>query len=118
MELDKLPIDSNITDSISQFIKENALNNLEAFTENQLNQWKNCPLNIAITGNSGVGKSTLINTIRSLRAYDKGAADVNVIECTQERTCYIHPDNENLKLWDLPGLDLYNFYEIDSLCFL
>jgi predicted GTPase len=100
MEVDNLPIDSN---SIAQFIKENGLNHLEEFTQNQLNQWKNCTLNIAVTGNSGVGKSTLINTIRSLRAYDHGAAAVNVIECTTEPTPYIHPENENLKLWDLPG---------------
>ncbi|CAF3379543.1 unnamed protein product [Rotaria sp. Silwood2] len=43
--------------------------------------------------------------MRSLRPYDPGAAAVNVVECTSLPTAYPHPENENLKFWDLPGFD-------------
>jgi hypothetical protein len=52
---------------------------------------------------SGVGKSTFINCLRGLEAEDEGAANVGVVETTNEPTPYEHPDFPNLKIWDLPG---------------
>jgi len=63
--------------------------------------------NICITGRSGVGKSTLINSLRGLMADDPEAAAVNEDECTanDKMTKYPHPKAKNLMLWDCPGSD-------------
>jgi predicted GTPase len=68
-----------------------------------LDAWKQHPLDIAVVGSSGVGKSTFINCFRGLEAEDEGAARVGVVETTSEPTPYEHPDFSNLKIWDLPG---------------
>ena len=44
--------------------------------ERKRDEWKNVPLNVAVIGNKGVGKSSFINAIRGLRADDEGAAAV------------------------------------------
>ena len=71
-----------------------------------LDSWKKLPLNIAVTGQSGSGKSTFINTVRGLAADDKGAANIGR---TEELHSYPHPDNPNLLLWDLPGVGTPKF---------
>jgi len=40
--------------------------------------WKSIPLNVAVIGNSGVGKSSFINAIRGLTADDEGGAVENI----------------------------------------
>jgi len=69
-------------------------------------------INWAILGDSGTGKSTLINTLRGLRAQDEGAAQVGVTETTAAPTHYALPDsgafasipNRDLyRIWDIPG---------------
>ena len=65
--------------------------------------WLTPGMNWAVCGSSGVGKSSLINKIRGLRANSPGAAPVGVVETTVKPTPYSFPDQPNLKLWDLPG---------------
>jgi len=72
--------------------------------ETKRDEWKNIPLNVAVIGNSGVGKSSFINAIRGLTADDEGAAAVGVRETTMEIRSFPHPDNPMMKFWDLPGL--------------
>jgi len=61
-------------------------------------------INVAVTGNAGVGKSSFINSARGLRATDPGAADVSPNETTMEPTGYDIPElPAAAKLWDLPG---------------
>jgi interferon gamma inducible protein 47 len=62
------------------------------------------PLNIAITGDSGTGKSTIINTLRGLRNNDPNAAQVGTVETTMTPTAYKHPNFPNVIFWDLPGV--------------
>ncbi|XP_012669840.2 interferon-inducible GTPase 1-like [Clupea harengus] len=61
-------------------------------------------LNIAVTGESGVGKSSFVNAIRGLQDTDEGAAPTGVTETTMEPTMYPHPTMPNVNLWDLPGV--------------
>ena len=70
----------------------------------QLSEWQGMLMNIAIIGPSGVGKSSLINALLGLNADDTGGAKVGSNETTIISECYRHPNNEQLKLWDLPGV--------------
>jgi len=58
--------------------------------EEKRDEWKNVPLNVAVIGNSGVGKSSFINAIRRLDADDEGAAAVGVTETTLQPRSYTH----------------------------
>ncbi|XP_060782167.1 interferon-inducible GTPase 5-like [Neoarius graeffei] len=66
-------------------------------------------LNIAITGESGSGKSTFINAFRGLGDEDEGSAETGVVETTTKATPYPHPKFPNVKLWDLPGIGTPRF---------
>jgi len=48
------------------------------FMEEKRDGWKSIPLNVAVTGNSGVGKSSFINAIRGLTADDEGGDVENI----------------------------------------
>jgi len=71
-------------------------------------EWKNIPLNVAVIGNSGVGKSSFINAIRRLTG-DDGAAEVGVKETTADIQSYGHLSNPLLKFWDLAGVGTDRF---------
>ncbi|XP_074927296.1 interferon-inducible GTPase 5-like [Chelonoidis abingdonii] len=66
-------------------------------------------LHIAVTGESGSGKSSFVNAIRGLRDDDEGAAATGVVETTTEPTPYPHPKHPNVTLWDLPGIGTPDF---------
>ena len=69
-------------------------------------------VHIAICGNSGSGKSSLINAFRGLRNFDPGAASAGVIETTMSVTRYPDPHDElphSRFLWfDVPGAGTLN----------
>ncbi|KAL6041189.1 hypothetical protein STEG23_022895 [Scotinomys teguina] len=67
------------------------------------------PINIAVTGESGAGKSSFINALRGVGHEDEGAAEVGVVETTMERNSYKHPRIKTLTLWDLPGIGTMKF---------
>uniref|UniRef100_A0A7S1WCU0 IRG-type G domain-containing protein n=1 Tax=Alexandrium catenella TaxID=2925 RepID=A0A7S1WCU0_ALECA len=60
-------------------------------------------VNIAIAGNSGVGKSLFVNTIRSVKPSDPTWAPVGVTETTQAPTWYEFPGESSVRLWDMEG---------------
>ncbi|CAI5781097.1 interferon-inducible GTPase 5-like [Podarcis lilfordi] len=61
-------------------------------------------LEIAVTGESGAGKSTFINALLGLSDGDPRAAATGVIETTAVPTSYSHPRLPSVLLWDLPGI--------------
>jgi len=80
------------------------------YLESKRDAWTDLPLDVAVIGNSGVGKSSFINTIRGLKdADEEGATDVDVKETTSDIQSYLHPNNPLLKFWDLPGVGTDRF---------
>ncbi|XP_007952463.1 T-cell-specific guanine nucleotide triphosphate-binding protein 2-like [Orycteropus afer afer] len=82
---------------------------------NALKDIKNAPLNIAVTGESGSGKSSFINALRGIGHEDEDAAPVGVVETTMERTPYLHSKLPNVTIWDLPGIGTTKFKPQDYL---
>ncbi|XP_018410108.1 PREDICTED: interferon-inducible GTPase 5-like [Nanorana parkeri] len=77
---------------------------------------ENAPLNIAVTGESGAGKSTFVNAIRGLDDdEEEGAAKTGVTETTMKPKAYPHPQYNNVKFWDLPGIGSPTFKPNDYL---
>ncbi|KAH3727200.1 hypothetical protein DPMN_053129 [Dreissena polymorpha] len=74
-----------------------------------MDEWKTCPIKIAISGSSGTGKSSFINAFRGLQDYDTDAAPVGTNETTMDPTVYRHPGYQNIELWDLPGVGTPTF---------
>ncbi|CAJ1443359.1 unnamed protein product, partial [Effrenium voratum] len=60
-------------------------------------------LNVAVVGNSGVGKSLLINKMRRLKPGSHGWAPTGVRETTMCPVPYSFPGIAKVVLWDLPG---------------
>ncbi len=85
------------------------LNNFRNHLEELLSEWKTHSIHIGVTGQSGVGKSTFINTIRGLQADDPQAAPVGVDETTKTIASYPDKNNTNFVYWDLPGCGTSNF---------
>ncbi|XP_037401636.1 interferon-inducible GTPase 5-like [Pygocentrus nattereri] len=77
--------------------------------QEQIDRLLNVSLNVAVTGESGAGKSTFINAFRNLGDEDEGAAETGVTETTTEPTPYTHPTMPNVTLWDLPGVGTPKF---------
>uniref|UniRef100_A0A674I866 IRG-type G domain-containing protein n=1 Tax=Terrapene triunguis TaxID=2587831 RepID=A0A674I866_9SAUR len=70
---------------------------------------KKTELNIAITGESGAGKSSFLNALRGLGDEDKESAETGVVETTKEPEPYKHSKYPNVIFWDLPGIGTPHF---------
>lgn len=67
-------------------------------------QYQNGYFHIAVAGNAGVGKSSLLNSIRGLCAEDAGAAREGDVETTLSVTKYPSPKaGEKVVYYDVPG---------------
>ncbi|XP_053191175.1 interferon-inducible GTPase 5-like [Scomber japonicus] len=94
-------------------VKEALQNNDQSLAAENIQRYfdgcNNTPLNIAITGESGAGKSTFVNAFRSIDNKDERAAPTGVVETTIELTSYPHPNYPSVTLWDLPGIGTTSF---------
>ncbi|XP_052776364.1 T-cell-specific guanine nucleotide triphosphate-binding protein 2-like [Mya arenaria] len=97
------------TEEYKRILKETGYTAFREKLEDTINGWKTIQINIAVTGESGTGKSAFINSFRGLKADDPGAAEVSAVETTMKPTAYPHPDNSNLQVWDLPGVGTLTF---------
>ena len=97
------------TEEMEKAFKTGGVKECANTLERMHDEWQNIPLDVAVIGNSGVGKSSFINAIRRLTADDEGAAEVGVTETTEKIRSYQHPNNPMLKFWDLPGVGTDKF---------
>ncbi|KAM9254124.1 LOW QUALITY PROTEIN: interferon-gamma-inducible GTPase 10-like [Dugong dugon] len=70
---------------------------------------ENVPLHIAVTGESGSGKSSFINALWGIGHEGVDAANVGVVETTLEKAGYKHPKFPKVTIWDLPGIGITKF---------
>ncbi|XP_051249518.1 interferon-inducible GTPase 5 [Dicentrarchus labrax] len=103
------PLDSELTEEIKEALQNNNQALAAAKIQELLEKENNIPLNIAITGESGSGKSTFINAFRGIDNRDEGAAPTGCVETTMDVTPYPHPNYPNVTLWDLPGVGTTKF---------
>ncbi|XP_021045279.1 interferon-inducible GTPase 1-like [Mus pahari] len=101
--------------SIELCLKRGDLQRANSIICDALKNIDNAPINIAVTGESGAGKSSLINALRQVKHEGKGAAKVGVTETTTKVDSYKHPKIKNLTLWDLPGIGTMKFPPKDYL---
>ncbi len=72
--------------------------------KSKLKELENVTLNIAITGMTGAGKSSFVNSLRGLPNDNKDSAPTGTTETTMKPNMYPHPSMPNVKIWDLPGI--------------
>ena len=74
----------------------------------KLDEWKTVTIKIAIIGEMKAGKSSFINTIRGYSTVDSeniNYSKVDFQECTRKPSLYKFDNNEQIELWDLPGVN-------------
>lgn len=77
-----------------------------------LPRWLDKPegtVNVGVVGESGVGKSLLINTLRRVEPGATGWAPVGVSETTFAPKSYHFRNEPRVRLWDLPGAGTVSF---------
>uniref|UniRef100_UPI00398EEA6F interferon-inducible GTPase 5-like n=1 Tax=Pristiophorus japonicus TaxID=55135 RepID=UPI00398EEA6F len=89
--------------------KTGGLEKITPLLQKKVKELDSTEVNIAVTGESGAGKSTFINAMRELQDGDEGAAKTGTTETTMEPTGFPHPTLPNVCFWDLPGIGTKQF---------
>ncbi|TFJ96243.1 tRNA delta(2)-isopentenylpyrophosphate transferase [Platysternon megacephalum] len=98
-----------VFEEFMDLFKDKGQAEVASIAQAELESFKSTMLNIAVTGETGAGKSSFINALRGLTAEDDGAAPTGVTETTTEPTVYPYPNHPNVRLWDLPGIGAPDF---------
>ena len=90
-------------DAALKHLKGELEDNILKHLKKDLKNWRNEVVKLAVTGKSGVGKSSFINAIRNLKLGDLGFAKTSCAgHTTKCATVYEYPGNPKITLHDLP----------------
>ncbi|KAG7469197.1 hypothetical protein MATL_G00126440 [Megalops atlanticus] len=95
---------------MSSTLQSRLVTEVVAQVQGMLEQVSSATLDIAVTGESGSGKSSFINAFRGVGDEDPEAARTGVTETTREAVAYTHPTVPTVRLWDLPGIGTPAFH--------
>ncbi|XP_006732067.1 interferon-inducible GTPase 5 [Leptonychotes weddellii] len=109
LSLSKIPELWRDTSALKGAFEEGDLSAVAAKLQTTLHSLENARLDIGITGGTGSGKLTFVNTIRGLGDEDPKSAYTGVVEMTVGPTPYAHPKYPNVITWDLPGISTPTF---------
>ncbi|XP_076768724.1 interferon-inducible GTPase 1-like [Arvicanthis niloticus] len=109
LKMENKIISQETIDLIESYLNKGNIHETNSLISDALKNIDNAPINIAVTGESGGGKSSFINALIGIGPEDEGAAEVGVIETTMKRTPYKHPKIKTLTVWDLPGIGTQKF---------
>ncbi|XP_039178613.1 interferon-inducible GTPase 5-like isoform X1 [Crotalus tigris] len=102
-------------EEIKRDLSQGSVHEMAVDYQKHLDEMKNLPLNIAVTGQAGAGKSSFVNAIRGVRDDDDEAAEVGPVEQTMVPKAYPHPLFPNVIIWDLPGIGTSRFKAAEYL---
>uniref|UniRef100_A0A670ZGK8 IRG-type G domain-containing protein n=1 Tax=Pseudonaja textilis TaxID=8673 RepID=A0A670ZGK8_PSETE len=94
-------------------LSQGSIHELADNYQKHLNEMQNLPLNIAVTGQAGAGKSSFVNAFRGVMDGDDEAAETGAVEGTKEPKAYPHPSCPNILIWDFPGIGTPMFKEAE-----
>ncbi|XP_015271124.1 PREDICTED: interferon-inducible GTPase 5-like [Gekko japonicus] len=90
-------------------LEQESLQNVLADTDQELKLLENTTLHIAVTGNTGAGKSSFVNAFRNISDHKLGAAKTDVEQTTMKPEKYPNDIFPEITLWDLPGIGTREF---------
>ncbi|XP_054854898.1 LOW QUALITY PROTEIN: interferon-inducible GTPase 5-like [Eublepharis macularius] len=96
-------------DELKAVLNPGNLQEVAAEIHRELGLLKNTTLDIAVTGELGSGKSSLVNALRGVTDSEEGAAETGVTQTTMETKGYPHPRFPKITIWDLPGIGAPKF---------
>ncbi|KAK0131910.1 Interferon-inducible GTPase 5 [Merluccius polli] len=100
---------SKANEEIKKALDNNDLGLAASIAKKHLKDINNIQLNIAVTGETGCGKSTFVNAFRGIDDEDERAAPTGNVETTVKPESFPHPRHPNVIIWDLPGVGTTKF---------
>ncbi|KAF7242498.1 Interferon-inducible GTPase 5 [Varanus komodoensis] len=87
-----------------EICQSGSLSDVPAVLHSALENPTQIRLDVAVIGEAGSGKSSLVNSLRDVGCGEPGAAPTGITQATKKATPYLFPAVPNLYLWDLPGV--------------
>ena len=112
---DNLSAQDAVIDIVRRLAEHEGPIAVSAYIDKSFDRCKKQKVMFAITGRSATGKSTFINTIINLKPGDDGFAMAGFGDTTIKPKSYIHPKNDQIAFYDLPGYSSTTFKKEDYI---